>query len=134
MKRFLTATAAGILLMTACNETPDLTAFTGMDGVRIEVSGYTHFTYDPFTCQMAFNREKGEFRVYSDSMSDFFIVRLSEIPTETGQEVISDVIWTTNTDLVSRNGITLRLVQSQGDRLWLWNADYKIGVEVRVLE
>lgn len=134
MKRWIFILLAGIALIYSCGDPHEVTVFSNTDAVRLEVAGITRLVYDPFSCQMAFNRERGEFRVHTDSMSDYFIVKLSEIPTETGSEVIGDVIWTTNSEVVYRNNITLRLINSQGDKLWFWNANYRIGVEVRILE
>lgn len=134
MKRYTHILIAVLLLVSSCDGTHEITNFSDTDAIRLEVAGITQFFYDPITCQMAFNRERGEFRVHTDSMSDYFIVDLSEIPTETGQEVTGDVIWTTTNDLMTRQNITLRLINSQGDRLWFWNANYRIGVEVRILE
>lgn len=134
MKRLIQILLAGILLVTSCCYPDEMTNFSDTDAIRLEVAGMTRFVYNPLNCQMAFNRERGEFRVSTDTMSDYFIVRLSEIPTQTGQEVTGDVIWTTDTDVVNRNGITLRLVNVQGDKMWFWNANYRIGAEVRVLE
>lgn len=134
MKRLIQILLAGILLVTSCGNPDEMTNFSDTDTIRLEVAGMTRFVYNPLNCQLAFNRERGEFRVSTDTMSDYFIVRLSGIPTQTGQEVTGDVIWTTDTDVVNRNGITLRLINVQGDKMWLWNANYRIGAEVRILE
>lgn len=134
MKRYAFILITVLLLASSCNGTHEITNFSNTDAVRLEVAGITQFYYDPLTCQMAFNRERGEFRVHTDSMSDYFLVKLSEIPTETGQEVTGDITWTTVNDLMTRQNITLILINSQGDKLWFWNANYRIGAEVRILE
>lgn len=134
MKRLIQILLTGILLVTSCGDPNEMTNFSDTDAVRLEVAGITQFVYDPMNCQMAFNRERGEFRVSTDTMSDYFIVRLSEIPTQTEQEVTGDVIWTTATDVMNKKGITLKLIKVQGDRLWFWNANFRIGAEVRILE
>lgn len=134
MKRLIQILLTSILLVTSCGDPNEMTNFSDTDAVRLEVAGITQFVYDPMNCQMAFNRERGEFRVSTDTMSDYFIVRLSEIPTQTEQEVTGDVIWTTATDVMNKKGITLKLIKVQGDRLWFWNANFRIGAEVRILE
>lgn len=122
------------ILVCGCTQSPDLTPFTEQDLVRIEVSGDPTFHYNPLTCQMSYNAEKMEFRVNTDTMSDYFIVKLHGMPLEVGREVGADVSWTTATDVESRKNITLRLVDKQGDKYWLWDSNYRIGVEVRTLE
>ena len=122
------------LLACGCSHGPDLSSFTEEDAVRVEIDGSTEYIYNPKTCQMSFNRENCEFTSGTDTMSDYFIVKLSELPEELGAEVLADVSWTTSTDVMSRKNITLRLVDKQGDKLWLWDSHYRIGVEIRTLE
>lgn len=121
-------------LVNSCAEQPVLSEFSEIDIIRMEVAGQTVLVYNPKTCQMAFNRDRCEFRVHTDTMSDYFIVRMSEIPSELGQEVSADLTWTTSTDIRTRKNVTLLLVNMEGDRLWLWDAAGKTGMEVRILE
>ena len=134
MKRLSAIFISICLLLGSCKESPDLTEFSETDLVRMEVDGSAVLVYDANTCQMAFNRERGEFRVHTDTMSDYFTLKVSEIPTDLGQEVSADLSWTTSTDVRERKNVTLLLVNIQGDRLWLWDAAGKTGLEVRVLE
>ena len=135
MKRYTHILIAVLLLVSSCDGTHEITNFSDTDAIRLEVAGITQFFYDPITCQMAFNRERGEFRVHTDSMSDYFIIEdMSDIPTEEGQEIVADIIWTTRNDIMARKKITLKVIRLQGDKVWLWSSYGRIGAELRILD
>lgn len=96
--------------------------------------GSTVFSYDPLTCQMGFNREKNEFRVHTDNMSDFYIVTLDRIPVQLGEKVEGTIVWTTETSIYTRKKITLEAVRIEGERIWLWHEQSRTGVTVSALE
>ena len=126
-----------LLLVLACSCRDDRfeTAFTeGMDDVCMVQRGRTVFTYNPSTCQMAFNRERCEFRVHTDNMSDFYTVTLSAIPSEQGRKVSGTLVWTDDNEVNARKNATFTAERLEGDRIWLWTANGQIGVVVRVLD
>ena len=85
-------------------------------------------------CQMSFNQTTLEFMAFNDSMSDYYSVRLSEIPTRVGQAVIADLIWTTSKDVLHRDNVAFETVRLEGDSIWLWSYSARIGVSLRILE
>jgi len=107
--------------------------FTLDETVRMEIKGFSTFRYDPYNCQMGFNREKHEFRVHSDNMSDFFMITFDEMPAAEGQMVDGTVAWTTNDDLHSKK-TAFRVVRLEGRKFWLWSPSTRIAVVVEALD
>ena len=122
------------LLLTACSDQRMRSAFLESEEIHLMVGGDIPFTYDPNTCQLAFSRDRKEFRVHTDNMSDFFCVTLSEIPAQLGQRVQANLIWTTRTEVLTRNKLTLEVVRIEGEQVWLWSASGHIGLNVCILE
>jgi len=133
MKRFLPFIFI-LLLSCACNRDSYLGAFESNDAIRLEQKGKVICEYEPTTYQLSFNREKGEFRVHTDNMSDFFVAILDQVPTEQDQQVNGTLIWTTETDTYTKRDITLKAVKLEGDKIWLWLSQGQIGLVVKVLE
>ncbi len=123
-----------LLLLSACDGDRFRPAFELQTGLLLQERGKTIFRYDPLSCQTAFNRQRCEFRVHSDNMSDFYSVRLSRIPSSTGEKVTGQIRWTTDRDLVTKKNITLEVVKLEGDTIWLWSSGERIGVTVRLLD
>lgn len=135
MKSRLTLLLAALLLFSGCNDNQMIEAFSLRDQIRLEVDGVCMFAYTPEKCQLSFNRQNGQFRAHTDSMSDYFIIEdMSDIPTEEGQEIIADIIWTTRNDIMARKKITLKVIRLQGDKVWLWSSYGRIGAELRILD
>lgn len=103
------------------------------DDIRMEIKGYTTFRYKPLSCQLAFNKEECEFRVHSDNMSDFYVLRLDEMPENEGQSVNGTVSWTTGDDLHSKK-TAFEAVKLEGGKIWLWSASTRIALVVQTLE
>jgi len=133
MKRIFPIVIA-IILCSCQQGGPYTEAFTANGTIRLEQKGEALCTYDPASYQLAFNREKGEFRVHTDNMSDYFILDLDQIPGEAGQQVTGTIIWTTETDIYTKREITLETAKLEGDKIWLWNTKDRIGMVVKVLE
>lgn len=121
-------------LLCGCGETRKINAFIENDEIRLQVGSIVHFTYDPLTCQLSFNRGRKEFRAQTDNTSDFFAVTLSEIPCEYGQTVSADLVWTTPTDVLTRKNLTLEVIRIEGEKIWLWSSSGRIGLSICVLE
>lgn len=123
-----------VLLFCGCDRNKEMQVLVEDGTIRLTVGGYNQFVYDAATCQMGFCREKGEFRVGTDNMSDYFILTVSEIPSSVGQVVNCSLIWTTWSSLESKSRIALEAVKLEGDKIWLWNPQARIGAVVRTLE
>lgn len=127
----------GILLplLSGCTSEKRMrSAFAEHEELCLMVGGDIPFIYDPLTCQLAFSRDRREFRAHTDNMSDFYAVTLSEIPVETGQRVSADLVWTTRRDVLTRKNLTLEVIRVEGEQFWLWSYSGRIGLMLRVLE
>lgn len=124
-----------LLLLCGCGTDKRMrSAFTEHEELCLMVGGDLPFVYDPLTCQMAFSRDRKEFRAHTDNMSDFYAVTLSDIPSEPGQCVTADLVWTTRRDVLTRKNLTLEVVRVEGEQFWLWSDSGRIGLMLRVLE
>lgn len=122
------------LILCSCGGQRRINAFKENDEIRLQVGSNVQFRYDPLKCQMAFSRSQMEFRAHTDNMSDFYIVQLSSIPVNEGEKVSAKLIWTTATDVLTRNNLTLEAVRIEGDKIWLWSDSGRIGVSILTLE
>ena len=123
-----------LLLLCGCGSDRLQNAFCENEGVRLLVGGTVAFTYEPNTCQMAFSRDLKEFRAHTDNMSDFFVADFSEVPSELGQRLTADLVWTTEREVLTRKKLTLEVVRVEGEQFWLWSNAGRIGLTVRILE
>lgn len=136
MKRIRLILASLLLLVAlpACIEEGTYTPEFLTDAtLRMEVGKTKIVTYNPLTCQYAFNSENMEFRLHTDNMSDYFIVRLQSEPTEEDQMVTAGLVrWTspTGADEVRKN-IVLQVVKMEDDVVWLWYSRESIKMTVR---
>lgn len=133
MKRVLAILSIAFATLTGCRVEDLSQDFQTDDTLRMEIKGYTTFSYDPLTCQLGFNRDHCEFRMHTDNMSDFVIVRLTEIPVGEGQTTGGTVTWTTGDDLHSKK-TDFSVVKMSESKVWLWSAASRIAVVVQVLE
>ena len=123
-----------LLALAGCRDDRLRSAFVEREGVRLLVGGTIAFTYEPNTCQMAFSRDLKEFRAHTDNMSDFFVADFSEVPSELGQRLSADLVWTTEREVLTRKNLTLEVVRNEGEEFWLWSTTGRIGLTVKILE
>ncbi len=123
--------AAG--LFAACSEADLSEDFKLNDQLRMEIKGYVTFSYNPLNCQIGFNRDNCEFRVHSDNMSDFFSVKLDEMPGSEGLRINGTASWTTGDNLHSKKTI-FEVVKLDGNKIWLWSADSRIAAVVQTID
>ena len=123
-----------LLALAGCRDDRLQSAFVEQEGVRLLVGGTIAFTYEPNTCQMAFSRDLKEFRAHTDNMSDFFVADFSEVPSELGQRLSADLVWTTEREVLTRKNLTLEVVRIEGEEFWLWSTTGRIGLTVKILE
>ena len=130
----LTILTALLCILTGCIENGTYTPeFLTDDTLRLAVGQEEIITYNPLSCQYAFNTDRLEFRLHTDNMSDYFIVRLQEEPTREDQVITAGLIrWTSRTgaDEVRKN-IALQVVKMEGDVVWLWNSRESIKMTAR---
>ncbi len=124
-----------VSLFTSCTGNKVDPEFVATSDFSLKVKDDMVFKYDPLTCQVAFNREKGEFRVHTDNMSDYYCLNLSYVPTGEGQKVKGGITWTSRSDVVTRSGLTfvVKKVDRSG-KMWLWCRKERIGAVIQVLD
>lgn len=124
-----------MLLACACSDERFIKPFiSASDEIRLVQMGKEVFVYDPAYCQMSFNREQGIFRVHTDNMSDFYTVSLSRIPTDVEEEVTGTLVWTTENEVNARKNVSFSVEKIEGDKIWLWTSNGKIGAVIRLLD
>ena len=102
---------------------------------ELQVKDETVFRYDPLTWQTAFKREKREFRVHTDNMSDYYCVTLNNIPSSEGQKVKGSIVWTSSSNVITKSGLTFSVEKiDRAGRIWLWSRKERIGAVVQALD
>lgn len=136
MRKLVPIAAVLLLFLCSCREKE-----IGMDPamlqsstVSLQVNARMAFTYDSVNGQMAFNREKRQFRAGNDDMSGFFVITCSELPVKVGQEITADLRWTSGSSVKSAGGVRFKVVKYEDTGLvWLWCAENKTGAVVKYL-
>ena len=124
--------AALLLTAASCVDKDQVDpAFMAFDGLGLSIAGQQAFLYDALTCQYSFNREKKEFRLQTDTTSDYVIALLSDIPAEKGQKLTGELRWTTERDVKSKRA-ALKVIKIENGTVWLWNRNERIGLTVRI--
>lgn len=126
--------ASLLLILASCDDSRKIEIFSSNNGIRLQVGNDIPFKYEANSCQLVWSRDLMEFRANTDNMSDYFILQFEDIPTAVGQSVIADMTWTTTTDILTKNNVTLEVVKLEGDIIWLWSRAGKIGTCIRVLD
>ncbi len=132
IRDILPAVLAAVLACSCVGDDPSA-GFQEDDTLRIDIKGYTTFSYDPLSCQKSFNRDNCEFRVHSDNMSDFYSVVLEAFPAEVGQMVNGTASWTTSNNLHTKK-TTFEVLKLEGDKVWLWSSRNRIAMVVQILD
>lgn len=132
--RRLAAFLAIAVLLCGCNDSRKRNAFVENNDIRLQIGSTIQFRYDPLTCQLAFSRDRREFRAQTDNTSDYYSIMLSEIPANIGQRVSGNLTWTTETDILTRDDLDLEVLRIEGDQVWLWSSSGRTGVMIKLLE
>lgn len=123
-----------LVALPACIEEGHYTPeFLTDNTLRMAVGKTDIITFNPLNCQYAYNSQNLEFRLHTDNMSDYFIVRLQAEPTEEDQMITAGLLrWTspTGADQVRKN-IVLQVVKMEDDVIWLWYSRESIKMTVR---
>lgn len=91
-------------------------------------------SFNENTCQLGYNTDRNEFRVYDEKLANWFIVSCSVRPTSEGQEVTADLEYTTPKDTKRLHDLELEVMKVSTDGLvWMWENDKKIGIVVKSL-
>lgn len=135
MKKLLIIIAAVMMAVACQKETGfDKTQITDST-VRLLVSKSEVFRYDELQCQMAYNKSLKQFRAGTDNMSDYFIVKMSAVPTKAGQSLTADMEWTTSSSINNLSAVPFEVVQMDADNnAWLWSSKQDISLVLKILQ
>lgn len=135
MKRILIMMTVAMALVACHKENGfDKTQITDST-VRMCVGKSEVFRYDGLKCQMSYNKSLRQFRAGTDTMSDYFVMKMSAVPVSAGQTLTADVEWTTSTRINTLSGVTFEVVQVDSDsNAWLWSARQEMSVVIRILQ
>lgn len=133
MNRKAIIALASLIMLCSCNGNVDLPMFVEDDCVRLVFGRTEPFRFNPLSCQLAFNRDRCEFRAHTDNMSDFFIAKFDSVPEHENQEVVATVIWTTDASVETRKNVTLKVVGLEGDKVWLWGESARLAMTIQIL-
>lgn len=123
-----------LLSFCACDKNRQRSAFVQNEDFRLQIGKTVHFSYDPLTCQLSFSRTAREFRCQTDNTSDYYSVIFNTIPTNLNEKVKANIEWTTPTDILRKNNITLEVIRLEDDKIWLWSNTDLTGLNIRILE
>ena len=122
------------LLAAGCNRDGFSKSDLEITDVCLRVKGEDVFAYIPYATQVSLNRGRKEFRAGTDTMSDYFLLKMSELPREHGQVFTGSLQWTTSDDIVTRTGLSFKVEKIADDgTVWLWCAAQKITVVMKLL-
>ncbi|MBR1576822.1 MAG: hypothetical protein IJ654_10320 [Bacteroidales bacterium] len=137
MSRFgsIVLTVASVLfLATACHHDGFNKSDFEITDVCLKVKGVTVFQYESGASQLALNKGRKEFRAGTDTMSDYFLLKMSELPREDGQVFTGNLQWTTADDIVTRSALSFKVERIDPDgTVWLWCAAQKITIVMKLL-
>lgn len=130
----LTVLLITLLLASACGPkgyyTPE---FLQDSTLRLSVGDEDILRYDPYDYQYAYNRERLEFRIHTDNMSEYVLLTLNEEPVRENQVVTAlSIRWTRDkgSDVIKKD-IALEVVKVEGDVVWLWNSRESLKMTAR---
>ena len=102
--------------------------------VSLSVGPTDVFVYKDLTCQMVWNSTLKQFRAGTDNMSDYFQIKLSDIPSSSGQTLTGDVSWTTSSSVNSLSDLPFEVIQVDSDgNAWLWCRKQRMAMVIRML-
>ena len=101
--------------------------------ISLTIKGEEVMEHDPLTCQIGYNRERNEFRLVKDNISDWMIFRSNATPTNAGQEVRASLEYTSESSTKTLTDLAFTVEKTAPDgTTWLWNKDRRIGIIIKV--
>lgn len=135
MKKALSILFILLFMATGCDLTQPDPVILSDSTPQLSVQGKVLFRYEDSTCQLGFNRERAEFRMHTDAMSDYVFLTLDHIPASVGEQVTANEIsWTSPDDVEYRKKIILEVLKLEDGTIWLWSSRNQIALVVRELE
>ncbi len=139
MKRLFSISAVILTALTLSSCNPDFNEadfVSTISGVCLMVDGKTVMEYDSNVHQLAWREKDLQFRMMDDSVNDYFVVTLSNIPTEMGEVISAEVQYTTNDSVRTVSGsfnASKISNNSSGAYYWLWDSSDKVAAVIQIL-
>lgn len=123
-----------LLALSSCQQYNIEEILTSRNDISLTIKGDLQMSFNENRCQLGYNTERNEFRVYDETFADWFILRCSAKPTSEGQEIAATLEYTTAKNTQTIKGLNLKVhkVSSEG-LVWLWDDDKAIGIVVKTL-
>lgn len=132
VKRLLYIIGAALAL-TACRYDVE-EVLLGRSDISLTIKDELLVSFNENTCQLGYNTDRNEFRVYDEKFANWFILKCSAAPTSEGQKIKADLEYTTDKDVKSLTGLELSVVKTSPEGLiWLWENEKKIGIIIKNL-
>ena len=104
------------------------------DGPCLIVKGATVFSFEETSCQESYRPSQKLYRAGTDTMSDFFSVKMSAVPSSEGQKLTCTLSWTGVSKETVQDRLSFSVQEIRGDLIWLWCSRQQIAVAVRILQ
>ena len=102
------------------------------EDISLTWKGDVQVSYESSSCQMGFNDARNEYRIYSDMLADWFVLKCSEKPAGMDHVFQADVSWTGDKSTMTKTGIGFKVVKTDNEgKMWLWNESDKIGIIIK---
>ena len=135
MKKLFATLLLLLALLPGCNDTLPDPVILSDSTPQLSARGKVLFRYEELNCQLGFKREKAEFRMHTDNMSDYVFVTLDHIPSAAGEQITAEELnWTTPSDVEYRKKVILEVLKLEDGVIWLWNSRDRIALVIRELE
>lgn len=121
------------ILATGCSEYDIDEILLDRSDISVTMKGKDVYIFDPNKAQINFNIEKREYRMFDEDFLNWVTIVWNEIPTTSGQKLITDIEWGTKTGFKKREGIEFEVRKTEDDgMIWLWNESDKIGMTLKI--
>lgn len=105
------------------------------EDISLTWKGDVQVSYESSSCQMGFNDARNEYRIYSDMLADWFVLKCSEKPAGMDHVFQADVSWTGDKSTMTKTGIGFKVVKTDNEgKMWLWNESDKIGIIIKDIQ
>lgn len=122
-----------LLLLASCREnevvidSKEKELFLKSQDDGIYKNGIGIMLFDDSMHQKSYNMKRKTFRIQTDNQDEYFNVFFESMPKNKGVKILSDYVYYSNEEKVS-SSILLECSQIEGDRVWFWEPDEKIGI------
>ena len=105
------------------------------EDISLTWKGDVQVSYESSSSQMGFNDARNEYRIYSDVLADWFVLKCSERHAGMDHVFQADVSWTGKKSTMTKTGIEFKVVKTDGQgKIWLWNESDKIGIIIKDIQ